>query len=112
MTHAKNPAAVALGKLAKGKSKTMTPAKLAANRANGAKGGRPIDGWTVGKVAVGREIKASVGDIQVERGIVTAIERKGRRMIAVTNAGHRIGFGDGKAKVWTRGIPPKSTAQK
>lgn len=40
--HRKNPAAVALAKLKTGKPKNMTDAAIAANRANGAKGGRPI----------------------------------------------------------------------
>lgn len=40
-TPEKNPAAVALGKLGKGKKKTLTPAALEARRANAKKAGRP-----------------------------------------------------------------------
>lgn len=36
-----NKAAQALGRLAKGVPKTMTPAAIAARKANGKKGGRP-----------------------------------------------------------------------
>jgi len=41
MTTEKNPAAVALGRLAKGKAKTVSPASIRARRRNAKLGGRP-----------------------------------------------------------------------
>lgn len=61
-----------------------------------------IQGWKPGRVAIGRELAYMTGHEARILGTITAIESQGNRRIAITNKGHRQGYGDGKGKVWTR----------
>jgi hypothetical protein len=106
----KNPHASALGSIS-------TPAKAAAARENGKKGGRPPasdEGWQIGNLQVGREIATRFpgGAIQ-NHGTILAIEdppegpghHAYRRVITSGGSKLKINERGRSRRLWTRAAP-------